>query len=747
MTSLQRVSSGKYPGDFEVRLRNNSDCSPFPSELRPDIIRKRLEVGNGITIPLLLRLLKRTCLLLRSSENVLQVQAPCVVFGDLHGQLHDFLKMYDSVGVPSATNQYLFLGDYVDRGEFSVELITFLLSLKLSYPDHVHILRGNHECAEITAYYGFEDDCLKRYNKIIYDHFLSIFNAMPVAAVLSTPYGDWFCVHGGLPPTGMEQGIYDLNKLNRFQEPDPSHENVNHICLFDMLWTDPMECCEYGLAEEEGGMTQTQKEMFTSEAMGWLENESRGCSQVYGVQPVTKFLKQNNMRGIIRGHEFQENGIGLHFSNEVLKKLIMPNGDMNSPLPPVTTVFSASNYCGRDGNTGAIIKFGIAKENDVEIIRFDPVEDAIIDNFLKQGELQNEKEQEEMETKNSSANESKSLNRSFSRSKNSSIDSIKMNSFQEASYLIQPFLGVDTRTSLFRSIELYEKYTLKATRSSRKSVHNKQLWKWAKAKLTEKAVGRFKQHHSILNLPLKGLVMKIMKKKKTKGMKNARSSSELKPSFREHLFKTTFHQEDLSILNKNEIKALHLIYDMLDMSSSCELTEDDLTAFYDDLENESGETEEQDGLNEILRYNDMSDVVRIIASDSFHITASDFLKFSTAMKKISMKKISMEDSKGVVATLEVAEEDDEEEDAEEEDAEEEELRTTGVYQGYEVGFSITEGDNGNFYYSKNEISTWNVPVEGVKLSNWEAVLDPVSKTVYYYCLVDGAVTWDVMDVQ
>ena len=70
-----------------------------------------------------------------------------------------------------------------------------------------------------------------------------------------------------------------------------------------------------------------------------------------------------------------------------------------------------------------------------------------------------------------------------------------------------------------------------------------------------------------------------------------------------------------------------------------------------------------------------------------------------------------------------------------------------MYQGYEVGFSITEGDNGNFYYSKNEISTWNVPVEGVKLSNWEAVLDPVSKTVYYYCLVDGAVTWDVMDVQ
>ena len=116
------------------------------------------------------------------------------------------------------------------------------------------------------------------------------------------------------------------------------------------------------------------------------------------------------MRGIIRGHEFQENGIGLHFNHEVLKKLIMPNGDMNSPLPPVTTVFSASNYCGRDGNTGAIIKFGIAKENDVEIIRFDPVEDAIIDNFLKQGELQNEKEQEEMETKNSSANESKSLN-------------------------------------------------------------------------------------------------------------------------------------------------------------------------------------------------------------------------------------------------------------------------------------------------------------------------------------------------
>ena len=231
----------------------------------------------------------------------MQVQAPACIFGDLHGQLHDFLHMYDTLHAPpSATNHYLFLGDYVDRGEFSVELITYILALKLSYPDYVFLLRGNHECAEITSYYGFMDDCIRNYGRVVYTHFLAIFNAMPVGAVLSTPYGRWFCVHGGLSPTGLDAGIAALNGLNRFQEPDPCHEDVDHICLFDMLWSDPIN------GEDYGAMSAEEKSLFVSDSMGWLENESRGCSHVFGVQPLKRFLADNELRGIIRGHEFME---------------------------------------------------------------------------------------------------------------------------------------------------------------------------------------------------------------------------------------------------------------------------------------------------------------------------------------------------------------------------------------------------------------------------------------------------------
>ena len=104
-----RVSSGITLGDFAVRRRDESDCSAFPDDLRPQVLRSRLEKGRGIELSLLLRLLTRVAVLLREEDNIVRLQAPCVVFGDLHGQLHDFFNMYDAVGKPpSSTNKFLF---------------------------------------------------------------------------------------------------------------------------------------------------------------------------------------------------------------------------------------------------------------------------------------------------------------------------------------------------------------------------------------------------------------------------------------------------------------------------------------------------------------------------------------------------------------------------------------------------------------------------------------------------------------
>ena len=753
MASLLRVSSGRILGDFDVRFRTEEDASEFPDALRPEILRKRLQCGRGISLSLLLKLLKRCCILLRDSENLVTVEAPCVVFGDLHGQLHDFLKMYDAIGQPpSATNRFLFLGDYVDRGEFSVELITFILALKLSYPEHVVLLRGNHECEEITSYYGFMDDCVSRYGRIVYDHFLSIFNAMPMAAVLKTDYGSWFCVHGGLPPTGIEEGIENLNRLDRFQEPDPYHKDAQHVCLFDMLWADPLDCTEYC------DMTNTERDCFKSDEMAWLDNESRGCSHVYGVQPLKKFLSTNNLRGVLRGHEFQEDGIGRHFHHEELKKLVMPNGDIASPLPPVLTIFSASNYCGRDGNTGAFVKFGM-DSSSVDIARFDPVEDDVIDSFLEQGKLEQELEEEEekrqlsmnqQQTKTAdSTNEaspsqlmsstSSSMMRKVSSRRVGSVDSVKMNSFHEASYLIKSFMGVNSKTTLLKKAKLYEQYKLKSSGETRKKAHSKQLWKWAKAKLKQNSAGRFKLQHQFKDLMMKKLVLKVTKKK-IKG-NSQRSTSELKPSFRENILQTQIVEaHDLSVLNKNELRAVHLCYDMWDISSSCEVTDDDLVTFYNELGGSDEEISEENKQDQPL-YEEMADVVRILAADSFHITASDFLQYAVVMKQL-------EKQKNVPIVGEGEGEGEGEGSAKEEEGEEEELRTTSVFAGWEIGWVANDAvdKGGSFYYSKDGVSIWDLPTDVPKMTDWEAVLDPTSTDVYYYNLIDGSVSWDAADI-
>ena len=785
---LTRVSSGKTRGDFEVRRRLESDASAFPTELHPNVIRTRIERGRTIPLSLLLRLLKRTAVLIREQPTIHHIQPPVVVFGDLHGQLHDFLKMHDALDNPSDTNKYLFLGDYVDRGEFSVGLMTYILALKLSYPKHVYLIRGNHECQEITSYYGFMDECVETYGQNIYRHFLTVFNALPYGAIVDTSYGRWFCVHGGLSPSGTEQDIEALNNVDRFQEPDANENKV----LFDMIWSDPIDCTEYDT------MTPKEKELFTSDSMGWLDNESRGCSHVFGVQPLKSFLQRNRLRGIVRAHEFQEDGIGKHFDHEELKQICMPNGDTTSPLPPVTTLFSASNYCGRDGNTGAVLIFHAmdggeekkAGTHPVEIRRFAPVTGPVIDALLDLGEQDEEQERtaEAEQTKQAASHRKTSSRMSLgsvvsvdsvlyddddddddddneegkekdgerpatpaslsSLAKTSlfssaprirrashkmhSLDHIKMATFQEASQVIKSFTGIHSKSGLLHHAALYEKYTITQSGETRSQAHSRQLWKWAKAKLKENSVGRFKQHRQFKNTIKQQLVLKVTKKKFSGGSGPKRSSNELKPSFRENELSTTFGAHDLSVLDKNELRAVHLCYDMWDISASCEITEDDLETFYEDALNESEAVEAVDGAGEIdvdhLMYDEMVDVVRIIAADSFHITAADFLAFAIVMKRNSLegaKKMGAS-SDGGLHTVE-------------KETVEEELQMTAVCVGWEVEWSAEQG---MFYYVKGEECQWEVPLNAIQMEHWQAVVDPSSLEVYAYCTVDGSSRWD-----
>lgn len=152
--------------------------------------------------------IRQLCILSRqiflSQPNLLELACPVNVCGDIHGQFDDLLKTFDQNGYPPDRN-YLFLGDYVDRGKRSLESICLLLAYKVKYPDNFFLLRGNHECASINRIYGFYDECKRRYNIKLWKTFTDCFNCLPIAALIEdTILG----MHGGLSPhlNDLDQG-------------------------------------------------------------------------------------------------------------------------------------------------------------------------------------------------------------------------------------------------------------------------------------------------------------------------------------------------------------------------------------------------------------------------------------------------------------------------------------------------------------------------------------------------------------
>ena len=167
----------------------------------------------------------RPCLL--EQPMLLELEAPMKICGDVHGQYVDLLRLFEYGGFPPEAN-YLFLGDYVDRGKQSIETICLLLAYKIQYPENFFILRGNHESAGINRIYGFYDECKRRYSIKLWKVFSDVFNCLPVAAIVDEKI---LCMHGGLSPELQQlQQIADL--------PRPCDvPDVGLLC--DLLWSDP----------------------------------------------------------------------------------------------------------------------------------------------------------------------------------------------------------------------------------------------------------------------------------------------------------------------------------------------------------------------------------------------------------------------------------------------------------------------------------------------------------------------------
>jgi serine/threonine-protein phosphatase PP1 catalytic subunit len=157
----------------------------------------------------------------------LSVPAPLNIVGDIHGQFTDLLQFLKKGGDPSR-HRYLFLGDYVDRGPHSVEVMTILLCLKNLYPETVFLLRSNHETRDVSLLYGFYDECKARYSEDLWNQFNEVFQFLPLAAVVADRI---FCVHGGI--SRELRSVADIQRLGR-------PLNVPEFGLIvDLLWTDP----------------------------------------------------------------------------------------------------------------------------------------------------------------------------------------------------------------------------------------------------------------------------------------------------------------------------------------------------------------------------------------------------------------------------------------------------------------------------------------------------------------------------
>lgn len=121
--------------------------------------------------------------ILMQQPILLEINPPVRIVGDIHGQFKDLLRLFDTCGYPPNAN-YLFLGDYVDRGKQSLETILLLLCYKIKYPENLFMLRGNHECASVNRVYGFYDECKRKCNLKVWRAFTDLFDCLPVSAIV-----------------------------------------------------------------------------------------------------------------------------------------------------------------------------------------------------------------------------------------------------------------------------------------------------------------------------------------------------------------------------------------------------------------------------------------------------------------------------------------------------------------------------------------------------------------------------------
>ena len=284
------------------------------------------EVGRSIPIPrfdltVIQDLTKHATQHLQRQSMILRVQTPIYVIGDIHGNILDLLRIFITAQVPPKS-RFLFLGDYVDRGQYSVEVMTLLFALQIAYPEHVLLIRGNHEFESVNSFYGFQNECeSRRHGKEIFEAFNSAFSYLPLAALVN---GTIFCVHGGLSPR-----LSSLKQIEDIQRPLKSYDND---FVSDLVWSDP-----------------------STSHPGFVDNQ-RGSGVTFGVDAVTTFLENFSFKRIIRAHQCVQLGVATFGENQVY------------------TVFSSSNYVDAAGTGNRCGILYIQNADELQMFSLPPLD-------------------------------------------------------------------------------------------------------------------------------------------------------------------------------------------------------------------------------------------------------------------------------------------------------------------------------------------------------------------------------------
>ncbi|TID24575.1 hypothetical protein CANINC_003047 [Pichia inconspicua] len=301
-----------------------TDDELFDEEGKPDyqFLMKHFKRQGKITEDQMIRIVDAASEIMRYESNILEVDVPATVVGDIHGQFYDLLGLIELYGDPKDT-QYLFLGDYVDRGDRSIEVLILLYAIKINFPKTFWLMRGNHETERMTSYFTYKKECTSRFSIKLYNKSIESFKTLPLCAILNKQF---FCVHAGI-----SSHLWDMEaiqNIDRYVADFPSH---GLFC--DIMWSDPSP--DYDNENIPAGDVD----------LYFKRNTDRHCSEFFSYRAMETFLNKNDLLSVVRGHQPQDSGYRIYKMNETTN------------FPSLITIFSAPNYCGTYGNMAAVLHY------------------------------------------------------------------------------------------------------------------------------------------------------------------------------------------------------------------------------------------------------------------------------------------------------------------------------------------------------------------------------------------------------